>query len=73
MGAILMDDVEVGEDCIIGAGALLSPGTNIPPGSLVVGSPGKVRRPINDEERAWIARSAENYVRYSREHADSRK
>ena len=72
MGAILMDGVEVGDDCVIGAGALLTPGTKVPPGSLVVGSPGKVRRPINEEERAWIAQSAKNYLRYSEEHKRSR-
>ena len=72
MGAILMDDVEVGDDCVIGAGALLTPGTKVPAGSLVVGSPAKVRRPISDEERAWIAQSAKNYVRYSAEHKASR-
>lgn len=72
MGAILMDDVEVGDDCVIAAGALLTPGTRIPPGSLVVGSPAKVKRPITDQERAWLKESAQNYVGYSREHAESR-
>lgn len=69
MGAILMDGVEVGDDCIIAAGALLSPGTKIPSGSLAVGSPAKVRRPLTPEEVAWLAQSARNYVAYAREHA----
>jgi carbonic anhydrase/acetyltransferase-like protein (isoleucine patch superfamily) len=73
MGAIVMDGVEVGDDCIIGAGALLSPGTKVPPGSLVVGSPAKVRRPITDEERAWLLQSASNYVGYAREHQAERE
>lgn len=72
MGAVLMDGVEVGDDCIIAAGALLTPGTRIPAGSVAVGSPAKVRRPINDEERQWLLQSARNYVRYAREHRDSR-
>jgi carbonic anhydrase/acetyltransferase-like protein (isoleucine patch superfamily) len=73
MGAILMDDVEVGDDCIVAAGALLTPGTKVPPGSLVVGSPAKVRRPITAEERAWLSTSAQNYVDYAREHHASRQ
>ncbi len=72
MGAVLMDGVEVGDDCLIGAGALLTPGTKVPPGSLVVGSPAKVRRLITEEERAWLAQSAQNYVGYSREHKAER-
>lgn len=72
MGAVVMDGVEVGDDCIIAGGALLPPGMKVPAGSLVVGSPAKVKRAINDEERAWLARSAANYVEYSREHRASR-
>lgn len=72
MGAILMDGVEVGDECIIGAGALLTPGTKVPPGSLVVGSPGKVKRPITEEERAFLRKSAEGYVLLAAEHRASR-
>jgi len=68
MGAILMDDVEVGDDCVIAAGALLSPGTKVPPGQLVLGSPAKVKRPLTDAERAWIRQSALNYVQYAAEY-----
>ncbi|WP_163996517.1 gamma carbonic anhydrase family protein [Pyxidicoccus caerfyrddinensis] len=72
MGAILMDGVEVGDECIIGAGALLTPGTKVPPGSLVVGSPGKVKRPITDEERQFLLLSAQHYVQLAAEHRASR-
>ncbi len=72
MGATLMDGVEVGDECIIGAGALLTPGTKVPPSSLVVGSPGKVKRPITEEERAFLHKSAEGYVHLAAEHRASR-
>lgn len=72
MGAILMDGVEVGDECIIGAGALLTPGTKVPPGSLVVGSPGKVKRPITEEERQFLLLSAQHYVQLAAEHRASR-
>lgn len=72
MGAILMDGVEVGDDCIIGAGTLLTPGTKVPPGSLVVGSPGKVKRPLTEAEREFLLMSAQHYVHNAAEHRASR-
>ncbi len=68
MGAIVMDGVEVGDECIVGAGALLTPGTKVPSGSLVVGSPARVKRPITDEERAFLKVSADGYVNNARDH-----
>ncbi len=62
MGAILLDDVEVGDECVIGAGTLLTQRTKIPPRSLVFGSPGKVVRSVNPEELAFLTKSAANYV-----------
>lgn len=64
MGAILLNGSRVGEGSIVAAGTLLPEGAVVPPRSLVMGSPGKVRRPVTDEEYAFIAGSAENYVRY---------
>jgi len=66
MGAIVLDHAEVGEDTVIGAGALVTPGTVIPPRSFVLGSPAKVRRPVTDVELEWIRRSAASYVDYGR-------
>lgn len=68
MGAIVMDGVTVGDDVIIGAGALLPPGTVVPSGSLVVGSPARVKRQLTEEERAFLPRSASNYVGLAAEH-----
>ncbi|HEY3198458.1 MAG TPA: gamma carbonic anhydrase family protein [Nitrospirales bacterium] len=73
MGAILMDGAVIGEDCVIGAGSLITEGTVVPSGSLVLGSPGRVKRPLTDEERAWIGQSATNYVRYAAEHQLSQR
>jgi carbonic anhydrase/acetyltransferase-like protein (isoleucine patch superfamily) len=70
MGAILMDNVFVEDDCVIGAGALLTPGTRIASGSLALGSPAKVKRILSSSERAWILRSAANYVGYAKEYAE---
>lgn len=62
MGSIILDDVEVGARSIIGANALVTMGTKIPPGSLVLGSPAKIRRALTIDEQKDIARWAWSYV-----------
>ncbi|MBL8896149.1 MAG: gamma carbonic anhydrase family protein [Planctomycetes bacterium] len=66
IGAIVMDHAVIGRGSLIAAGALVSPRTVIPPDSLVMGSPGKVVRPLNDDERKLVRKHAENYLQYSR-------
>jgi carbonic anhydrase/acetyltransferase-like protein (isoleucine patch superfamily) len=62
IGAILMDGVRIGANSLVGAGTLLTPGTEIPPRSLVVGSPGRVKRELTDDELASLEQSWRNYV-----------
>jgi gamma-carbonic anhydrase len=62
MGAIILDGAEIGSRSIIGANALVTLGTKIPPGSLVLGSPAKVRRALTLDEQKDIARWAWSYV-----------
>ncbi|MFM6929179.1 MAG: gamma carbonic anhydrase family protein [Bdellovibrio sp.] len=64
MGSILMDGVKIGEHCLIGAGSLLTEGTVIPPRSMVVGRPAKVKRALTDEEVDLLEKSADNYLLY---------
>jgi carbonic anhydrase/acetyltransferase-like protein (isoleucine patch superfamily) len=66
MGAILLDGARIGRGSLVGAGALVTPGTDIPPGSLVIGSPAKVKRPVNDKEREQIEYGATHYVALTR-------
>jgi gamma-carbonic anhydrase len=66
MGAIVLDGARVGRGSIVGAGALVTPGTDIPAGSMAMGAPARIKRAISDEERAWIASSAEHYVQLTR-------
>ena len=68
MGAIVMDNAEIGEDSIVGAGAVVSEGTKVPPGSLVVGVPGRVTRTLRPEDKERIKRSALNYIAYARDY-----
>ena len=67
MGAIILDDVEVGARSIIGANALVTLGMKIPPGSPVLGSPAKIRRQLAIDEQKDIARWAWSYVETAKE------
>ncbi|WP_432357218.1 gamma carbonic anhydrase family protein [Sporosarcina sp. UB5] len=62
MGSTILDHAEIGEECIIGANTLIPPGKKIPPRSLVVGSPGKVVRELNDKDFEIIQLSIDSYV-----------
>jgi len=68
MGAIILNGATIGEDCIIAAGTLVTEGATIPPRSLVMGSPGKVKRPLTDADVAMIQEFADNYVRYRQDY-----
>ncbi len=62
MGATILDGAEIGRHCIIGAHALVTPGTRIAAGSMVLGAPGKVVRTLSPQERAGIRYWADKYV-----------
>jgi carbonic anhydrase/acetyltransferase-like protein (isoleucine patch superfamily) len=68
MGAILLNGVTVGSGSIVAAGTLLPEGTQVPPRSLVMGSPGKVRRTLTDADLAEIQMYADRYVLYRLEY-----
>jgi carbonic anhydrase/acetyltransferase-like protein (isoleucine patch superfamily) len=70
MGAILLNGSRVGSDSIVAAGTLVTERTVIPPCSLVMGSPGQVRRALVDAELALILEGAANYVQYRLEYME---
>ena len=63
MGAIVLDDAEIGRDCIIGAGALVTKGMRIPDGSLAFGNPARIIRSLTEEEIEANRANAAEYVR----------
>ena len=69
MGAILLNGVSVGTESIVAAGSLLPENFQVPPRSLVIGSPAKVRRSLVDAEVGLIRRFADNYVAYRLDYA----
>jgi gamma-carbonic anhydrase len=64
MGCIVLNGAVIGTGSIIAAGTLITERTVIPPGSLVMGSPGKVKRPLTDADQKSIGAYAERYVGY---------
>lgn len=62
MGAVILDGAVIGKQSIIGAKALVTQGTKIPPGSLVLGAPARVVRKLSREERAGLKWWAQKYV-----------
>ncbi|MDF3854329.1 gamma carbonic anhydrase family protein [Paracoccus sp. P2] len=63
MGAIILNGARIGAGSLIGAGALIAENKVIPPGSLVMGAPGKVVRELDEAARARLLQSAEGYHR----------
>jgi carbonic anhydrase/acetyltransferase-like protein (isoleucine patch superfamily) len=64
MGATILNGATIGEECIIAAGTLVPERMEIPPRSLVMGVPAKVRRALSPEERESIGHYSSNYVEY---------
>ncbi|MCA9473468.1 MAG: gamma carbonic anhydrase family protein [Nitrospirales bacterium] len=65
MGAVIMDGAVIEQDCVVGAGTLVTERTRVPANSLVIGSPARVRRSLTEAELAWIKESAQNYIHYA--------
>lgn len=64
IGAIILNGAHVGAGSVVAAGTLVPERMRIPPNSMVMGTPGKVRRELNDDERTRFRENAQNYVRY---------
>ena len=65
MGAVILDGAVIGRQSIIGAKALVTQGTKIPPGSLVLGAPARVVRQLTPKERSGLKAWADKYVKNS--------
>lgn len=68
MGSVVLNGARIGAGSLIAAGAVVLEGTEIPPGSLVAGTPGKVRRPLTNDEQAALALSVEHYLTLAAKH-----
>ena len=62
MGAKILNGAAIESDCLVGAGALVTEGKTFPTGSLIVGVPARVLRPLSDEEKQALRVSAAHYA-----------
>ena len=62
MGAVVLNGAQIGKNCIIGASALVTQGMQVPDGSMLLGVPARVRRPLTEEEIESNRRAAEEYL-----------
>jgi carbonic anhydrase/acetyltransferase-like protein (isoleucine patch superfamily) len=62
IGAIVMNHARIGRHCIVGASAMVTEGKEFPDGSLILGSPAKLARPLTAEEIARLSWSAQRYI-----------
>lgn len=67
MGAIILDGAVLGEHCLVGAGAVVTGKTNAPAGSLLLGNPAKVVKPLTQAQIDYIHADAETYVKLAKE------
>lgn len=70
MGAIILDGAEIGEGSIIGAGTVVTPGTKIPPFSLVLGTPGRVIKRLEESTITARKKHAEKYYERSQDYIE---
>lgn len=70
MHATVLGRTVIGSRCLIAAGALVPPGLVVPDGMVVMGVPGRVVRPINEQERAYLDWLAPHYVKLAQLHVD---
>tara|TARA_Y100000590_G_scaffold190884_1_gene217255 strand:+ start:906 stop:1424 length:519 start_codon:yes stop_codon:yes gene_type:complete len=66
INAVVLNGAKIGKGCLIGANALVTEGMEIPDGSLVMGSPGKVKGELNEDQKMGLLMSAHHYVENSK-------
>lgn len=68
MGAIVLDHAVIGEDSIVGAGALVTGGKEFPPRSLIIGSPARAVKTLSDDDIKALPAGAAHYVQIAEKH-----
>ena len=66
INSVILNGAKIGRGCLIGANSLITEGTEIPDGSLVMGSPGKVKGELNEDQQQGLILSAKHYVQNSK-------
>jgi carbonic anhydrase/acetyltransferase-like protein (isoleucine patch superfamily) len=63
INAVILNGAKIGKHCLIGANTLIPEGMEVPDGSMVVGSPGKIKRELTDNQKKMLEMSAAHYVK----------
>ncbi len=71
MGATILNHAIIPDDCVVGAGALVTEGKTFPPGSLIVGAPARAVRSLDEVQRAGLLAAAAGYVAQQRRYKAS--
>ena len=66
INSVVLNGAKIGKGCLIGANALITEGMEVPDGSLVLGSPGKIKGELNDNQKNGLILSAKHYVENSK-------
>lgn len=72
MGAVLLGRTRIGGECLIAAGAVVPPGLVVPDRMVVMGIPGKIVRPVKDQELQYMRWLTEHYVELARKYIAGR-
>jgi len=73
INAVILNGAKIGKHCLIGANTLVPEGMEVPDGSMVVGSPGKIKRELTDSEKKMLEMSAAHYVKNAASYIDCLK
>lgn len=73
IGSIILNGAVIGSNCLIGAHTLIPEGKEIPPNSVVMGSPGKVVREVTERDRGRLIRPSKSYARRWRQYREHLK
>jgi len=73
MNSVIMDNVDLGDECIVGALSFIKEAAKIPPRSLVVGNPSRIIKQVSDEMIAWKSRGTKLYQQLPKEMFESLK
>lgn len=67
MGSVILDGARLGKHCLVGAGSLVTKNMIVPDGSLVLGSPARIKRQLTEEEIQHILKNSKEYLRVSQD------
>ncbi len=73
INAVVLNGAKIGKNCLVGAGALITEGKEFPDGSMIIGAPAKVKRPLSDDEISMLKFSAEHYIENAKRFAKGLK